>query len=321
MGFVLRRPILWASRRPAIKSALTSWSLTRRVVERFVAGETIDDAIRVVGELRAAGILATIDHLGEDITSPAQVAANVDVALELIDGLVAAGLAEGTEISLKLSALGQPISDDLALASARTITSAATKAGIWIDLDMEDHTTTDQTLAVLDALRADVPSAGVALQAMLRRTPSDLDRLCGKGSRVRLVKGAYDEPGSVAVDAADIDAAYAEGLQRLFAGDGYPMVGSHDPTMIGEALSLALKHGTGLGGFEIQMLYGIRSDEQRRLAARGHRVRAYVPFGIDWYGYFTRRLAERPANLMFFLRSFRHSRNARVATPSTHPAP
>lgn len=309
MGFVLRRPILWAARQPAIKKALTSLPLTRDVVRRFVAGETVADAVRVVGELRRDGVLATIDHLGEDVTSERQVRSNVAIALELIDSLASAGLAEGTEISLKMSALGQPISDALALASARSIVEKATAARMWINLDMEDHTTTDRTLALLGELRGAVASVGIAIQAMLRRTPSDLERLCGKGSRVRLVKGAYDEPESVALqDKRDIDAAYAAGLDQLFAGAGYPMVGSHDPSMIGRALSLALKHGKGLDDFEIQMLYGIRSDEQKRLAALGHRVRAYVPFGVDWYGYFTRRLAERPANLTFFLRSFRHER-------------
>ncbi|WP_153503807.1 proline dehydrogenase family protein [Cumulibacter manganitolerans] len=305
MGFALRRPMLWAARRPAIKSALTSLPATRSVVARFVAGETVADAVRAVAALRAQGILATVDHLGEDVVGRREVTANVTVALRLVDALRAAGLATGTEISLKLSALGQTVSDDLALAGARTITQAATAAGILVTLDMEDHTTTDHTLAALCRLRADVPSVGVAIQAMLRRTPEDLDKLCGRGSRVRLVKGAYDEPASVALEDSAVDAAYAAGLERLFAGDGYPMVGSHDPAMITHALSLAIRHGKGLGDFELQMLYGIRSAEQRRLADLGHRVRAYVPFGDDWYGYFTRRLAERPANLTFFLRSFR----------------
>jgi proline dehydrogenase len=171
-----------------------------------------------------------------------------------------------------------------------------------VTLDMEDHTTVDSTLEILGKLRVDFPWVGVAIQSMLRRTEGDLKDLVGEGSRVRLVKGAYAEPPSVAFQSKrDVDRAYVRALRTLMNGDGYPMVGSHDPRIIEIALSLAA--GRSPSSYEFQMLYGIRTAEQRRLA-EGHQMRVYVPYGADWYGYFMRRLAERPANLVFFLRSF-----------------
>jgi proline dehydrogenase len=168
---------------------------------------------------------------------------------------------------------------------------------------MEDHTTIDSTLAIHAELRRDHPGTGAVLQAYLFRTEDDARALAG--SRVRLVKGAYKEPATVAFqDKAEVDLAYVRCLKILMAGDGYPMVGSHDPRLIEIAEALAARYDRKPGSFEFQMLYGIRSAEQRRLAGEGHRVRAYVPYGGDWYGYFMRRLAERPANLTFFLRSF-----------------
>jgi proline dehydrogenase len=169
---------------------------------------------------------------------------------------------------------------------------------------MEDHRTIDATLGTLAELRKEHPGTGAVLQAMLFRTEADAKDLAVTGSRVRLVKGAYNEPASVAHQKkADVDAAYARCLEILMAAPGYPMVGSHDPAMVQRAHELAAQHSRAADSWEIQMLYGIRPDEQRRLAAAGTRVRAYVPYGVDWYAYFMRRLAERPANVGFFLRS------------------
>lgn len=299
--------MLWAADQPQIKKALLSTPLTRSVVSRFVAGERVSDAIDAVRRLRADGILAAIDHLGEDVTTEYQALAGQEANLELIAALADAGLTDGSEVTLKLSALGQalgPSGPGLARTQAHAIIEAASRRGVLVSVDMEDHTTVDDTLATVEALRRRTPSVGVALQAMLRRTADDLPRMAADGGRVRLVKGAYDEPESVAYDdSGDVDRAYARGLGRLFAGDGYPMVATHDPALIALTLRLAEKHRRTPDEFEFQMLYGIRADEQRRLAAAGYRVRAYVPYGVDWYGYFTRRLAERPANLAFFLRS------------------
>ena len=306
--FLLRKPILALSASERVRELTTQLPITRAVVERFVAGETTADAIAAVRRLRAAGLQVTMDHLGENTTDTAQADATVAAYLELIDGLAAAGLAEGAEMSVKLSAIGQALTTTdghaYALVGARKIADAAYGAGARLNLDMEDHTTADATLETLQALRADHPDVGVAIQAMMLRTPKDLAALTGPGSRVRLVKGAYDEPASVAfVEPAQIDRAYVRALTVLMHGQGYPMVGSHDPRLIAIAATLAADAGRSPDSYEHQMLYGIRPDEQRRLAAQGTTVRVYVPYGTDWYGYFTRRLAERPANLLFFLRS------------------
>ena len=207
---------------------------------------------------------------------------------------------------MKLSAFGQalPGGHDLALDLVRPVVEAATAIGTTVTLDMEDHRTVDSTLAVLAELRKEHPDTGAVLQAMLFRTEDDAKALAVTGSRVRLVKGAYNEPAEVAHQKKKaVDAAYLRCLEILMAGPGYPMVGSHDPVIVERAHELAAQNSRAADSWEIQMLYGIRPDEQRRLAAAGTRVRAYVPYGVDWYAYFMRRLAERPANVRFFLRS------------------
>lgn len=306
--FLLRKPILALSASTGVRDLTTRLPMTRAVVQRFVAGEATRDAVAAVKELRAAGLQVTMDHLGENTTDTAQADATVSAYLELIDALVKAGVAEGAEMSVKLSAVGQALTstdgEEYALRSARKIADAAYGAGARVNLDMEDHTTIDSTLRVLMALREDHPDVGVAIQAMLKRTPKDLLALTGPGSRVRLVKGAYDEPATVAFQGPEqVDRAYVRALRILMQGQGYPMVGSHDPRMIEIATKLAADNGRAADSYEHQMLFGIRPDEQRRLHAAGATVRIYVPYGSDWYGYFTRRLAERPANLLFFLRA------------------
>ncbi|GAA2122038.1 proline dehydrogenase family protein [Actinomadura napierensis] len=296
--------LLAAARSDRTRGLVTSVPLTRRVVDRFVAGEDLDAAVRAVRELTGGGLRVTLDHLGEYTRERAQAEATRDAYLAMFDAFAERGLAEGADASVKLSALGQALPGDLALDHAREICAAADRAGMTVTLDMEDHTTVDSTLEVLGKLRADFPWAGVAIQAMLRRTEGDLRDLAHEGSRVRLVKGAYAEPASVAFESkAEIDRAYVRGLRVLMAGDGYPMVGSHDPRIIDIARTLAVVNERSADSYEFQMLYGIRAGEQRRLA-QDHRMRVYVPYGSDWYGYFMRRLAERPANLVFFLRSF-----------------
>ncbi|MEO3826091.1 proline dehydrogenase family protein [Actinomadura sp. B10D3] len=294
--------LLAAARSERMRDVVTSVPLTRGVVDRFVAGEDLDAALDVVRALSEDGLAVTLDHLGEYTRDVAQAVATRDAYLRMIAAFEERGLAAGADASVKLSALGQALPGDLALEHAREICAAAGRAGMTVTLDMEDHTTVDPTLEILGKLRGDFPWVGVAIQAMLRRTEGDLRELVGEGSRVRLVKGAYAEPSSVAFQSRrEIDRAYVRALRVLMRGDGYPMVGSHDPRIIEIAQVLAA--GRSPSSYEFQMLYGIRTAEQRRLA-RDHRMRVYVPYGADWYGYFMRRLAERPANLAFFLRSF-----------------
>jgi proline dehydrogenase len=305
---VLRSVILAASRNTRVERFVAGAPLSRSVVRRFVAGETVEDAVRTSGELTAKGLAVSLDHLGEDTTDAGQADATVKAYLVLLDRLSEAGLtaAGRTEVSVKLSAVGQTLSDELAEQGARTICEAARAAGTTVTLDMEDHTTTDRTLATLRSLRRDFPETGAVVQAYLHRTEDDCRALADQGSRVRLCKGAYKEPPSVAFQTpAEVDASYVRCLEVLMHGDGYPMVATHDPALIETTLELAAGR---TGDFEFQLLYGIRPLEQERLAAAGHVVRVYVPYGDQWYGYLMRRLAERPANLVFFLRALASKR-------------
>ena len=209
-------------------------------------------------------------------------------------------------MSVKLSMFGQALDSghELALANVRPVVEAAAAIGTTVTLDAEDHTTLDSMFAIHEELRQDFPQTGCVIQAYLFRTEDDARRLAAAGSRVRIVKGAYKEPATVAYqDKAEIDQAYVRILKILMEGDGYPMIGSHDPRLISITQELARRAGRKLDEYEFQMLYGIRSDEHVRLAAEGHRMRVYTAYGTDWYGYFMRRLAEKPANLLFFVRS------------------
>ena len=309
----MRSLILAASRNTTVEHLVETAPLTRNVVHRFVPGPSEDDAVAATRRLVAEGLAVSLDHLGEDTTDPEQAAAAAKAYLSVLDRLATEGLTPEAEVSLKLSAVGQALlaSPELpaggnayALAGARQIADAAYAAGARMNLDMEDNTTVDQTLEVLFELRRTHPDVGVAIQAMLLRTPKDLAELTGPGSRVRLVKGAYNEQADVAfTDPDQIDLAYVRAMKYLMYGKGYPMIGSHDPRMVAIAAKLASDAGRTPDRWEHQMLYGIRTDEQERLVKEGKTMRVYVPYGEDWYGYFTRRLAERPANLTFFLRS------------------
>ena len=303
---MLRRALLAVARSNLIKKATTRAPIARHVVQWFVPGETGDDAVVATGQLVGAGLSVSLDHLGEDTTTRQQADAIVSAYLDVLGRLAKAGLTAATEVSVKLSALGQSLADGdkVALANAERICGAARTAGTTVTVDMEDHTTTDSTLEVVSELRKDFPGTGAVLQAYLYRTEADCRDLAYAGSRVRLCKGAYAEPETVAFhDRAEIDLSYVRCLKILMAGEGYPMLATHDPRLIEIGQWLAADRGRGLDSYEVQMLYGIRPEEQRRLAGAGTQVRAYVPYGSDWYGYLVRRLAERPANLAFFARS------------------
>ncbi|MFI7685371.1 proline dehydrogenase family protein [Streptomyces griseoaurantiacus] len=298
--------ILAASRSDRLRRLVSAAPVTRPVVDRFIPGENVDDIVPVVRELTDKGLELTMDVVGEDITTPEQAAAARDAYLELIDRLKPMELGRRAEMSVKLSMFGQalPGGHELALANVRPVVEAADAIGTTVTLDAEDHTTLDSMFAVHEELRRDFPRTGCVIQAYLFRTEADARRLAASGSRVRLVKGAYKEPASVAYqDRHEIDKAYVRVLRTLMEGEGYPMVGSHDPRLVSIAQELARRAGRKQDEYEFQMLYGIRSEEHLRLAAEGHRMRVYTAYGTDWYGYFMRRLAEKPANLRFFARS------------------
>jgi proline dehydrogenase len=304
---VLRRVLLGVSRSPQIKKAVTALPVSSGIVARFVAGETTAEAVLATEKLVSTGLNVTLDHLGEDVTHLDAATTTTDAYLELLKQLSDAGLTHNAEVSVKLSAVGQALpgeGEKVALENARLICHAARNAGTTVTLDMEDHTTTDSTLSILGELRQDFPETGAVLQAYLRRTEGDCRDLAHAGSRVRLCKGAYKEPESVAYQSKSaVDKAYVRAMKVLMNGAGYPMIASHDPRLIAIAGSLADRANRDRSSFEYQMLYGIRPEEQQRLAAEGSTVRVYVPYGEDWYGYLVRRLAERPANLKFFARS------------------
>ncbi|BBY59651.1 proline dehydrogenase family protein [Mycolicibacterium sarraceniae] len=311
---VMRPVILAAGRSHRLRHSAERMPIARDVVNRFVPGETVDDALAAVTVLRGSSRLVSIDYLGEDVTDIDAAESTVTAYLRLLDALGACGdnraAVRPLEVSLKLSALGQALptdGDKVAFENAHTICQRAQQVGAWVTIDAEDHTTTDSTLSIVRELRTEFPWLGTVLQAYLTRTEADCAEFAAAGARIRLCKGAYDEPASVAYrDAGEVTASYLRCLRTLMAGDGYPMVASHDPAVIAAAGEMAREFGRYSERFEYQMLYGIRDAEQRKLAAQGNHVRVYVPFGTQWYGYFVRRLAERPANLMFFLRALAH---------------
>jgi proline dehydrogenase len=301
---MLRSALFAASRSRAVRAAVEAGPFDP-LVNRFVAGTTVEDALTAARRI-TADRLVTVDHLGEDTTDRAQADATVAAYRTLLERLRDEGLADRVEVSVKLSALGQSLAvdaDKIALESARQICESAAAAGTTVTVDMEDHTTTDSTLGIVRDLRVDHPWVGAVLQAQLRRTEGDCRALAGSGSRVRLCKGAYDEPASAAFRRGEVDRSFVRCLKVLMAGDGLPMVATHDPRLVEIARYLAERHGRTADDYELQMLYGVRPRAQSELAAEGLRVRVYLPYGTEWFGYFMRRLGERPANLAFFARS------------------
>ncbi|MFI5805359.1 proline dehydrogenase family protein [Streptomyces sp. NPDC051561] len=316
--------ILAASRSDQMRRFVSAAPGTKQVVSRFIAGETVEHVVPIVLDATDKGLEVTLDVVGEDITTAEQSYAARDAYLDLIAHLGDLGLGTKAEMSVKLSMFGQslpspaatlngepsgldprfPGGHELALANVRPVVEAAAAIGTTVTLDAEDHTTLDSMFAIHEELRKDFPQTGCVIQAYLFRTEDDARRLAAAGSRVRIVKGAYKEPASVAIqDKGEIDKAYVRIMKILMEGDGYPMIGSHDPRLIAIAQELGRRAGRKLDEYEFQMLYGIRSEEHIRLAAEGHRMRVYTAYGTDWYGYFMRRLAEKPANLLFFGRS------------------
>jgi proline dehydrogenase len=299
----LRHLILWASRRQVIKQAITHAPVTRDVVRRFVPGEDVASGIAAARELRARGMLSTLVHLGEDTHDVRTARAAVDAYRALIERIAADALSDTAEVSVKLSALGQALDESMAFDHAAVVCDAARAVGTTVTVDMEDHTTTDSTLRIIQRLRSDFPSLGAVMQASLHRAADDCHTLAYPGSRVRLCKGAYQEPAGVAWQTrTEVRSSYLRCLDILARGGAYPMIATHDPLLVSAAQRLlpSLQNGSS---HEFQMLYGIRPDEQRRLVAGAERVRVYVPVGTQWYGYLMRRMAERPANLTLVLRA------------------
>ena len=302
----MRSALLTLSHRKALGRLATRIPITRPMVRRFVAGESLDEVLPAIERLRDLGMGTTVDVLGESVTAEADARAACARYLAVLDALAERGL--DRNVSLKPSQMGAKIDLGLARENIGAIVAKAVATGAFVRIDMEDHPYTDETLDLWRSLRpadrsggADV---GVVIQAALRRSDADVEALIAEGCRVRLCKGAYKEPESVAYqDKADVDAAYERLMLRLMRAGAYPALATHDVRLIKRAIEVAKAEAIGRDAFEFQMLYGIRRDLQEQLVADGWRVRVYVPFGGQWYPYFMRRLAERPANVSFLLRN------------------
>lgn len=296
-----RSLVLAVSQNPPVRRLAIRHGM-RLGAARFVAGEDLASALRAVADLNRQGIWATLDHLGEFVSSPAEARAAADTCLQVLDEIHRAGLQ--CNLSVKLTQLGLDIDGALCRQNMQRILTRAARYGNFVRIDMEDSSRTDQTLDLFRELVAEFGTrrVGVVIQAYLYRSERDLASLAALGANVRLVKGAYMGPRTVAFPArAEVNANYVKLIQSYLAAGNYTAVATHDERVIEATRRFTAERGIATDRFEFQMLYGIRRDLQRRLADNGYRVRVYVPFGTDWYGYFTRRLAERPANLMFVL--------------------
>ena len=316
---MLRSFFLYISKASWARRLVTSWGISRRVAQRFVAGETLDDAVRAVRDLNAAGLNASLDHLGESVTNEAEAVCATDAYLAIIDRIRESGIRSNA--SLKLSQLGLNVSYDLCLQNVRRVIRKAADCGLFIRIDMEDTPTVDRTIALWRTLRKEgLANVGMVFQSYLFRTEEDVSAVLAEGCRIRLCKGAYKEPASVAyprksdVDASYdrvvrmmIDAAHAAGAEGVSSDGRWPPIAAaatHDEKRIAAACAYAEQIGFPKAALEFQMLYGIRPELQRQLAAAGYPVRVYVAYGNEWYPFFMRRLAERPANVWFFVSNF-----------------
>ena len=301
----MRSSLLWLSRRRSVGRLATRLPVTRSMVARFVAGEDLDRALVALERLRSAGFRTTVDVLGEAVTSVDAARVAADEYLATLDALAARGL--DRNVSVKLSQMGLDLDEATCRDNMTRILTRATATDSFVRFDMEAHPTTDATLGLWRELRpinAGHGDSGVVIQAALRRSAADVGALVGEQARIRLCKGAYVEPASVAFsDKADVDASFEDLMTRLLREGTFPALATHDERLIRRAVALTREEGIAPDRFEFQMLFGVRRDLQERLLKAGFGVRVYVPFGTDWYPYFMRRLAERPANVAFLLRS------------------
>ncbi|HEV3088079.1 MAG TPA: proline dehydrogenase family protein [Candidatus Elarobacter sp.] len=273
------------------------------LAKRFIAGETAAEAMDAVAALNAQGMSATLDFLGEDVTSRAEAERTRDAYVELLAAIRARNVE--TNVSVKLTAMGLLIGEDFALENLRTVLGAAAhNRDPFVRIDMEGSAVVDATLRVFERAYAETMHVGPVLQAYLKRTPADVEKMIALGARVRLCKGAYSEPPSIAYkDMPTIRRQYLRSAEALLERGTYPGIATHDPRIIAAVRSFAQERGIGPERFEFQMLYGVRPELQRKLVADGYRLRVYVPYGTHWAGYFYRRITERPENALFALRS------------------
>jgi proline dehydrogenase len=297
---MLKATLLKAAGSSLLHEQVTANPIARRVADRFIAGHTLDEAEHAIRELNALGVSVALDYLGENTESEAQARESTGAYLAALDRIQERGM--DANISVKLTALGLDIRPELALEEASRVAARGKEVGAMVGVDMEAAAYVARTLDIVEALKASYDNVGVCIQSYLYRGRDDLDRLNRLGVPVRLVKGAYQEPPEVAYpQKASVDEAYARMLETLMRTNPYPMVATHDPAMVRLTKSLVGRYRRDRDTFEFQMLYGVRRDIQEQVVAEGYRLRVYLPYGTQWYPYFMRRLAERPANLYFFL--------------------
>jgi proline dehydrogenase len=303
---VVKAALVAASQSDALASAAGATPLTKSVARRFVAGDGIADAVAAAASLASSGLHCTIEYLGPPAKDAAAAAEAATANLRLLEALDAADLIDRSELSVKLTDLGLdlPGGEDIALRLASKVAAAAESLGTLVTLDMEDYDSVEPTLSIFRSLRSEFPHTGIVLQSYLKRTEDDCREFAADGTRVRLVKGAFNESADVAFQSTqDIDLSYVRCLKLLMAGPGVTLIATHDPRLIEIASALAIKDSKPRGSYEFQLLYGVRTQEAKRLATTGDKVRVYVPFGEDWYAYLVRRMAEKPANLALLLRA------------------
>ena len=299
---MMKTILLFLSEREAPKKLLTSVGAFNRMTHRFVAGETLDEAAEAIAALNKVGITATFDHLGEAIRNEQEARAEVDTYKRILDRIHESGL--DSNVSLKLTQLGLDISRDVCVANLTEIVAHAKQYGNFVRIDMEDSAHTDATLDVFRTVRAEYDNVGIVLQSYLYRSEQDVRDCLAIGARIRLCKGAYAEPPEVAFpEKAKVDENYVALMKILLESGIYHGIATHDPKMINATIRFARERGLDQKSFEFQMLYGIARNRQVQLVQEGFNMRVYVPYGRAWYPYFMRRLAERPANVLFVLRA------------------
>jgi proline dehydrogenase len=299
---MLRSFLLYLSERERLKKLLTGNARGRRLASRFIAGENLEEALHVIRRVNAEGFTVTLDCLGESVHKPAEAEAACRTYLDLLNRLAAEKL--NSHVSVKLTQLGLAIDEELARRNLASLAESAARHRNFVRVDMEGSAFTDATLRVFYALDAPRDEVGIAIQAYLRRTKADVQELLKHGARIRLVKGAYNEPAEIAFPLKrDVDENFRRLTEKLLASGNYHAIATHDERIIATTKSFASTRGISPQNFEFQFLYGIRRDLQQQLIQQGWRVRLYIPYGREWYAYFMRRLAERPANLFFLMRN------------------
>ena len=301
---ITRDALIWLSRQEGLKDFATRFRLFKKVTTRFVAGDTIDEVIPFIRQINSENSTASFDHLNEAVGSVAEAEQEVNEYLTILAKIDEQKIR--SNVSIKLTQFGLGLDPEIAYRNARRVVEEAHRRGNFVRVDMEDSNVTQVTIDIFKRLRAEfgLNDVGIVLQSYLYRTLKDAEELVKLPARIRICKGAYNEPPEVAFpDKKDVDANYIKVMQVLLSSGVYHGIATHDPKMVDATIDFATREGVGKEKYEFQMLYGVRRDLQRQLARDGFNVRIYVPYGKHWYPYFMRRLAERPANIWFVLKN------------------